>query len=585
VSLQPTHGPMAPTARHAGPGRAGARRWAGPIWPILVVVLALTVEVRFLAHSTWRPVVLYDGDSLTFAVLWKALLQGEPMHPVMSSQLLLFPEGAIYAVCRLCTTSISAALVAVAYLNIVSLYLGLRAVAAVVVDGSPDRRRVVAVIPTLLVIGAMLLERVMGVDQTTIATPLLFDSFYAGVILVGVPALAFAAWQLRWSAERSLRWRMATTVAVSGVVGVTIISDPLFLIQFTAPFLLVAVVFWVLGILPRTRLLWLAAPQVAGAGLYEVLAPLYGRYLGSTSGTYVHPRQVHTAVHVLERDLRLIVGGAAGRAELALVAAAWVGGLAATTVLLARARRARRRVGRGAPAAAVTAPALVAAFAVVASISIVPLIILVGEGVPRYLLPVVTFPFVALVPAADVGRAAWGGGSRRLGGAARALPAVALAGLGVLGLSAIPGAAGILRPQSTAPSARYGTPLNEGCLERAFDRRPVSGVAAYWTARALDLYNTDGERVLQVKLDESIFPWLVDLGSYEHRRFSFVLVDRYDHAEWTIRPSDVAALGRPARIVACPSFDIYTYPPGTAGYRRLNARIDGSLRADLRRYS
>ena len=36
---------------------------------------------------------MYDGDSLTFPLLWKALVHGEPLHPIMSSQLLVFPEG------------------------------------------------------------------------------------------------------------------------------------------------------------------------------------------------------------------------------------------------------------------------------------------------------------------------------------------------------------------------------------------------------------------------------------------------------------------------------------------------------------
>ena len=37
----------------------------------------LTIEIRFIAHSSWRPVMLYDGDSLTFPILWKSLLHGE----------------------------------------------------------------------------------------------------------------------------------------------------------------------------------------------------------------------------------------------------------------------------------------------------------------------------------------------------------------------------------------------------------------------------------------------------------------------------------------------------------------------------
>jgi AcrR family transcriptional regulator len=227
------------------------RRWSAAVWPLVVVLAVLTVEVRFLARSSWRPVVRYDGDSLTFPILWHALASGEPMRPVMSPQLLLFPEGVIYAVAHFCTTSVGASIVAVAYINVVLFYLGLRAVATVVVDGSPERRRVAALVPTLLLIAAMLLERVTGINTTTIATPLLFDSFYAGVILIGIGTVVFAARQLRWPATRSRSRRLTISAVATGVLALTIISDPLFLVQVTGPFLVVVLALWALRLSPR----------------------------------------------------------------------------------------------------------------------------------------------------------------------------------------------------------------------------------------------------------------------------------------------------------------------------------------------
>ena len=109
-------------------------------------------------------------------------------------------------------------------------------------------------------------------------------------------------------------------------------------------------------------------------------------------------------------------------------------------------------------------------------------------------------------------------------------------------------------------------------------------MAGYWTARALDVYNTAGERVLQVKPNLSIFAWLVNLGAYEHRSFTFVLVDGSPHGRQTITSADVADLGPPGRIVACPGFRIFSYPPGSAGYGRLNATIARSLDVDLKQF-
>jgi hypothetical protein len=570
-------GPPASVDEEAGRDTAaGWRRWSGPIWPLAVVVSLLTVEVRFLAHSSWRPVMLYNGDSLTLPILWRALIHGEPLHPVLSPQLLLFPEAVIYAVARLGTTSTSASLVAVAYINVVLFYLGLRALAAVVVAGSADRRRLAAVVPTLLLIASMLLERVMGLNQTTIATPFLFDSFYAGVILVGLAALGFAVRQLDLGVDRSRRRRLITSAGATAILALAIISDPLFVVQVSAPFLLVVAVLFALGRLGASTAVRLAGPHAGAIVAYAALAPLYRRYLGEDGSGYVHVNQIGAASRTLERDLGLILHSAAGRVEVALLALAWLVGL-----LTLAAERYRTGAEARLPAGP-TGPVLVSAFAIVASVSILPAVILVGEGIPRYLLPMVTFPFVALVPAANLRRP--GPIPAFLVFAARRGPVIALTAVTVLGVTALPGAAALVGSAPAPVNARYGTPAGESCLEAAFGGRPVSGVASYWTARALDVANTDGQRILQVKTDLTIFPWLVNLGAYEHRRFRFVLIDGSAHAQLTMRPGDVMALGPPARLIACPGFTIYSYPPGTVGYDRLNTIVDRSLQADLKQF-
>ena len=337
--------------------------------------------------------MLYDGDSLTFPILWAALAHGEPLHPVMSTQLLFFPEGVIYAIARVATTSIRASLVAVAYLNIILFYLGLRALAAVVVDGPAARRRLAAVVPTLLLIAEMLLERVMGVNHTTIATPFLFDSWYTGVILVGIGALAFAAHQIRGAATLSWRRRLTAAVLATGVLTATTISDPLFLVQIILPFLLVAAVLGILGRLRGPLLGWVAGPHLGAIALSLALTPLYGPYRGGSASTYVHLHVAGATAKALEADLHLVLRSAAGRVELVLMAGAWMIGLATLAAQVRRARSAPSDRGGGAPSL------FVSAVAVVASASVIPLIILVGDPTPRYLLPVATFPLVALVPA------------------------------------------------------------------------------------------------------------------------------------------------------------------------------------------
>jgi hypothetical protein len=553
------------------------RRWSGPVWPVAVVVSFLTVEIRFLAHSSWRPVMLYDGDALTLPILWRAVVHGEPWHPVLSPQLLVFPEAVIYGVARLATTSTSASLVAVAYINVILFYLGLRALAAVVVAGSPDRRRLAAVVPTLLLIASMLLERVVGLNQTTIATPFLFDSFYGGVILVGVAALGFAVRQLDDRVDRSRRRRLVTGAGASAVLGLAVISDPLFVVQVSAPFLVVVAALFALGRLGASTAARLAGPHAAAIAIYGALSPLYRPYLGKDGSGYVQVGQAGTAARTLGRDLGLILRSTTGGAEMAILAGAWLVGIMTLVTSWRRRPREQPRLPVG-----TSGSLLVSAFAVLATVSTVPAIILAGQGTPRYLLPMIAFPLVGLVPAANLRPPQ--GIPAPLARAMRRGPLAVLLAVTVLGLTALPGAVALVGPAAPPVNARYGTPAGESCLEAAFGGRAVDGVASYWTARALDVANTDGQRILQVRTDLTIFPWLVNLGAYEHRRFRFVLIDGSPHAQLTMRPGDVTDLGPPARRIACPGFTIYTYPPGTEGYDRLNAIVDQSLETDLRRF-
>jgi hypothetical protein len=533
----------------------------GALWPVVVVTLVVTVEIRFLARSTWRPTFLYDGDTLVFAILWRDLAEGQAMHPVMSSQLLIFPEGAVYALAYAVTTSVTASLVLDAYLNVLLFYVAARAAAASVVGGSAQRRRLAAAASTVLLVGAMLLERTMAVDHTAIATPFLFDDFYNGVLIAGVASIAFAAVQLRWQLPGAGRARLLASTLVAVGLGVVTSSDPLYILMVAAPFVAVAVALRLLRVIPARLLLWVSGPQVGGVAVYEALRPVWSRYLGAPVGNYVTTGRITPTAEILDRCLDGLLGSAAGRAEVALVAAAW---------------RARPRLAT----AGDRGRALLGAFAAVASVSIIGAVILVGDPRPRYLLPTAVLPFVGLLPAWDRVLA------RRWSRPARLVPVVAATALATLGVTAISGALSVLRPEPAPESAVYGSPLGERCLEAALGHRAADGVAAYWTARAVGLYAGDDDQVLQVKTDLAVYPWLVNLGSYEDRRFTFVLVDRDRHGKQTLRPRDaVAVLGPPDGSSVCPAFDVYRYPPGTLGYRILNGAVDGSLREDLRRYA
>jgi hypothetical protein len=541
---------------------------------VLVVALAFTVELHHLADSDWGRVLLYNSDSLTFPLLWKSLAAGQAFRPVLSSQLLAFPEGLLYVVAQVVAGSYRGAIVLDTYLMMLTCYAGLRAVAAAVVPGSVARRRAAAVTASLALIVTMLLERAPHINTTSVITPLVFSTYYGGVIIIGLFAIAWTARELRRPTVHPV-----SLVVVTVVVAATTISDPLYVIQVGVPFVVVLGAAVLLGLTPLRRAAWLVAPQAAGVALYEATRPLLRALIGSGTGRYVRFSRMGLARHRVDAELHAVLlnRGTAAKAEVALVVVAWVLGVATAVALT---RRARREADTWTAAAAV-----VALFAVVASLLTAPLVVLTGNYYSRYFLPVVAYPFLAVLPAfalrwpAPRLHAVPASGARAVLSRDGLLAAGAalLVACGAFGVVSGPGAAALLRAR--------GRPTGEDCLEATFEGRDASGVGEYWTVRALDLYARPGLSVLQVDSSTfEVYPWLVNLGAYEHRRFGFVLVDRTDQGGFTLRLGDLAPLGSPARLVTCPDFDIAEYPPGTAGYTRLNALVDRSLAVDLRRY-
>ena len=120
------------------------------------------------------------------------------------------------------------------------------------------------------------------------------------------------------------------------------------------------------------------------------------------------------------------------------------------------------------------------------------------------------------------------------------------------------------------------------CLADALDNKPANGVGGYWDVRSIDVFASDNETVLQADSNFTIFPWLINLSSYQNKKFSFVIVDKPLFNVRSISPADAAVLGQPTIIHSCSSFFVYTYEPDSLGYRLLNNQIDTSLRKDLK---
>jgi hypothetical protein len=104
-----------------------------------------------------------------------------------------------------------------------------------------------------------------------------------------------------------------------------------------------------------------------------------------------------------------------------------------------------------------------------------------------------------------------------------------------------------------------------------------SGVGTFWLTRNWDLYGTHDEAILQVNSDLTVYPWMINLASYDDQTFTFVVTDPWGF----VTEESVAPLGPPKSVQECGDFTIYDYA-GTPGEELLNERIESSLLTERR---
>jgi hypothetical protein len=128
------------------------------------------------------------------------------------------------------------------------------------------------------------------------------------------------------------------------------------------------------------------------------------------------------------------------------------------------------------------------------------------------------------------------------------------------------------------PSARATTnlaePMEISCVSATVPRGS-SGIAEFWTARPIDIFNTAGARVLQASSDLGVSGWISNPAEFKGRDFTFVLTSWKENYK-RIRPitaETVAPLGVPSRVTHCGELDVYEYWAGTPGHKLLNAGL------------
>jgi len=537
------------------------------LWPFIILILALVIELGHIATSGWIQAFLYNSDSLTLPLIQQSLMHKEPFLWVFSSQFFLFPEGLFYAVAAGITDSIRSALVFSAFLNMVVLYALIRLIAAAGLRVSRTRQQLAALGCCLLLIFYMLLERQPLINQSAIATLFLFTSYYYGVVLAGLFSIYIAIRQFNLNgkvlaASKQNLFLVGLAFVVSGL---TTFSNPLYIVQFLVPLLVVLFLMVLLNALSWRKAYLAGIPQVAGSILGYILRKPFIDFVGQSLGTHILTQDIPATLSDLHASVSASVHHRSGRVEFVLCFGVilFCAFYALRWIYLNSHTHDSDRNKR--PSVVLfflcTLSAIEAACVVIVSI-------VTGSMTTRYLLPMFIFPLLGLFPFIYIKL------SKCLYFLLMLALAILFAWIIILGLSSIHKANILL-------SSSYSDSL---CLAKALDDKAANGVAEYWTARPIDVYGMHDERVLQINPNFTIYPWLANLGAYSNKSYSFVIVDKSEvnGPTYAILPNDPSLPSSPSYVSNCQDMFVYQYSPGSSGYKALNTDILRSYRLMLR---
>ncbi len=539
---------------------------------ILAIVFGFVIEFHHIVFSSWKQFFFNNSDVLTLPLVGQSIALHEPFHWVFSSQIFLFPEGLLYAISRLFTPNFQDALVLNALINCLALY-GLWRLLVHQVIRNVSVERLFSVVATLFLLLVALLE---VREKAQIATYFLATTIYYGVILASLAALAL---QIRYldkpTSGKGLFGRRYLLASLFGLAFLVCVSNPLYLLQFVIPLVIVAAIGLLVNLLPPKETSVLIATQLVACGLaLEVRKHFLQAYFSKLGGLgdYLHFNQIGETFRTYKfLLLQLLQGGWQQKLQVFLTFFNLLAALILFIIWLhAGTKRKPGKVWR-----AVASPG---AFIAVGLAGVAPILamtgtILTGNSQTRYLIPAIVFPLFAWIPLL---RLAWFDSQK-----VKALASKVVLGLAAALLLGLP----LATPLKSVSSVHNYYTGDERCLDVSLANQAYSaGVAQYWRARVLQLYSKHHLKVIQVMGNLDKFTWLYNSADYQIYHPSFVIVDKspapFPEQELSLAPNFAILpdrtqnlLGSPSGIYNCPSFYIYLYPPDSPGYTKLNAMI------------
>jgi hypothetical protein len=510
--------------------------------------------------------LFYNADSLTMPLFSRGLHAIEGLRWSSGPFLGVFPELPTFLLAESVTTTLKSAIVVCGFLNSFFLYLAFRFLARCC-GASPSVSRRSATLASVLVTLGMAAESFRG-SSWMLGWSLFASTYYVGVTLFGVVTLALVCRILQNPAASSPALPPVVAVAPLFILAMVVtLSNPMFLVIVAAPMGAAILHVCITGRSTKISAIVSLVSLVTGCGLGYALQPLLNMVNVSSTG-YIHPSRIRQTLDLLAVMTTSLLKDPFGFCEFFVLLSLIGLALWRTFSLVVRRCRSRGFADREQGGAGrierkvegfVQGEGLNAEFVAVFigcwAILAPALLIITGSWATRYLGSAAAFPFCLVVSDYERTLHRFRSISRWVG----LLVSVALVSAAGFFLSSAEAAVSITQPSEIA------------CVSATLPRG-ASGVAEFWTARPIDLYNSNHLRVLQSQADLRILAWVSNPAEFNNRDLTFVLTSWVDH-DLAITPDSLRPLGKPSRITKCGQLDVYEYWPGTPAHAALNQRF------------
>lgn len=529
---------------------------------LLSVLILFSIAIARVTSGAWADIFFNNGDSLTLAMISESLSSREPFGWVLSSQLFAFPEAIIFFIADLLTTSVRSALILNAFINASLLYILLRLIAGSIFGATSLKARVGTVSAVLFYVLFVSLEAEPHINTEAIAGLFLFSTYYSGVILSGLAIVLLSLRLLKSSGERPVHNNWVLLISLLMISALTTLSNPLFILQVFLPLATMTGLMFLLNHINFSSWIMISGATTTGVIIGYIGRSFLKHILPADINKYIDTQKIPESLTTISQTLSLMVSSGAGKLKLSILI--FLIAIAMAFVFYYIYQNARKKT-----LTTDTKELLlffVASFVLFSCLLTVVGYIVTGSTTTRYLIPLYIFSamssllvFCLYSPRYQIRR--------------HTTKRIAIMFMCIL-LAVSLSLAGVKSSMSIAQSLSSDMSPSRVCLERYMAKNNDDGLADFWTARPLDIYSKDSNRILQITSNLEVFDWMINLSSYENRSFGFVLV-----SENSISSSDISTIGQPTDIISCGEFEIYTYS-GT-NRDRLNTMIQNSLNDKL----